>query len=424
MAKDINKILIALGAFKDVFSPIESCEMIKGVISRLRDKNFNPGIECVSIADGGEYSSDVIASHFDAEYISVINVLNPYKELVNSGYLMLDNNTAFIGSSDILRISPEFDNYKNPLNLTSYGLGQLVNHAIEQGVKKIMVGLGGTNTVDAGIGMLQALGIKFLGSDRQKLIPLDGKYYSGGDLYNIENIIVDTAVASKLSNINIQTLCDGRITIKEMYTPNNQKIGDKFNNERKAINAKLEQGIKQYANVIEHYLINVKGYKSRLQVESTDFYGVAGGINLSLNAIFNLEMRSGIDFFIDIMAVESKAQGSDLIITGEGRLDNSLAGKTPIGISRIAKKYDKPLLFLTGDVSDSLKQFFHGSSSEDLPSELKDNGISTIISCHHYYKNRKVPDDVIERNMIFRDNTPKILEEAIIHYFSRSGYIQ
>jgi len=425
MSQTITKILISLGSFKDIFSPKESCEMIRDIVSRAGWNDFSPEIKCISIADGGEYSSNVISEYCNAERILLTDIINPYKENVASEYFILDNDTAFIASSDILRILPEFDHFKNPLNLTSYGLGQLINDAINRGFKRIIIGLGGTNTVDGGIGMAQALGVTFLDKNNKELAPIDGKYYSGSDLKNIQSIVIDDSLSSKFSEISIEALCDGRIPLVQMHIPNNQKIGEKYNSDRESINNMIQLGIEKYSDVINNYLINnCKRDKEELSIKDLEYFGVAGGINLSLNAIFNTKMKPGIDFFINELDVESEIKKSDLIITGEGRLDNSLAGKTPIGISRIAKKYNKPVLYLTGDVIDSLKKYFDGSISRDLPLALKDSGVSTVISCHNSYVNQVMPDDVINKNKIYRENTPMIFNKAITKYFFENEYIK
>ena len=206
-----KKILIALGSFKDVFSPAESQNLIKKL---LLEYNCNLNITTISIADGGEYSHDVVKSNFDCVEVNLKNIISSNKKKVNSGYLLLDSNTAFISSSHILRLNND-DKSKNPLQLTSFGLGQLIRHAVTTNkVSTIYVGLGGTNTVDGGIGMLQALGTIFLDKSGEYLEPTDGKFFSGCDLKNIE-AIEENNIRHLYQNINIFSLCDGNIGIKD-----------------------------------------------------------------------------------------------------------------------------------------------------------------------------------------------------------------
>lgn len=413
MSDTTYNILIALGSFKDVFTPSESCNIIKQSI--LKDSSFR--IECCSLADGGEFSGEILSRELNLKKIDVKNVITPYKKKIISSYLVLDDNTVFICSSQILRILPKDDDYKNPMNLTSFGLGQLINDAINRGFSKILIGLGGTNTVDAGIGMAQALGAVFFDKNQKTLIPDDGKYFSGQDLLLIKKADFEKP-ALKLKNVLIESICDGRITIDDMQIPNNQKIGRKFNSSREKINDSLKIGILKYSDIIENYLARAPKKKFQdLIIRKQPFFGVAGGINLSLNAICNLNMRLGIDYFIEKLDIEKKIAFADLIITGEGRLDNSLGGKTPIGVSRLAKKHKKPVLYLTGDVNDSLKKYFRGDIAFNVSKSLSKNGVTAIISCHNFYTHKVLPDDILERNEIYRSNTPIIFERALREYF-------
>jgi glycerate 2-kinase len=425
MRKNIKKILIVMGAFKDVFTPKESCEMIKRVIEKNKNLNFIPEIECITIADGGEYSTYVVHESVSSKKNSVNKVVNAYKQEVNADYLMLDNETAFIGSSDILRIPPDLDEMKNPLELTSYGLGQLIKDSVSQGARKVIVGLGGTNTVDGGVGMAQAIGVRFLDDNYLDILPADRRYYSGKDLKYIKNIFIDKELVNKFKDIDVETLCDGTISIDEMYIPNNQKIGSTYDNIRSDINNDLQYNIGHYSDVVDCF---IKDRSGRLMTESTikgeEYYGVAGGINLSLEAIFNARFKSGSEYFISILDVENKINGADLIITGEGRIDNSLTGKAPVAVSKAAKKYGKPVLYLTGDVSESLEKYFDNEISLELPQAYLDSGITAIISCHLFYKNKTIPSDPLEAKIIFRKNTPIIFEKAISDYFYMREYLK
>lgn len=397
-----KKILIALGSFKDVFSPAESQNLIKKL---LLEYNCNLNITTISIADGGEYSHDVVKSNFDCVEVNLKNIISSNKKKVNSGYLLLDSNTAFISSSHILRLNND-DKSKNPLQLTSFGLGQLIRHAVTTNkVSTIYVGLGGTNTVDGGIGMLQALGTIFLDKSGEYLEPTDGKFFSGCDLKNIE-AIEENNIRHLYQNINIFSLCDGNIGIKDMHTPNNQKIGFHYNNDRNLINQDLVNGINKYISVISNYT-------NERDIKNGNFYGVAGGINISLCLLFNLEMSLGINFFIEALQIEKQIKLTDLVITGEGRFDNSLGGKAPVGISQLAKKYNKEVLYLVGDVSNDFKEYFEGNIASDLPHEIKINGISAIVSCHNFNKDMDIPIDQLDKENILKKNTEIVFKKSI-----------
>ena len=412
MKKKYN-ILIALGSFKDVFSPKESCKILEDAVKNAIDCN----IECITMADGGEYSHDVMKQNTQCITVDVPHVVTPHGKKVTVSYLLIDNTTAFVGASEILRMTQEYDAYKNPLNLTSFGLGQLVDDATKKGATEIIIGLGGTNTVDAGIGMAQALGARFLDENNDILVPTQGEYFTGKDLENIYDIDCKD-VMEKYGTISLKTLCDGDITLEEMYIPTNQKISAEYDVERNAIHKKLSHGIQSYCNVVERKSSVSREDDKTLQCQR--FYGVAGAINLSLKALFPKTMLLlGVDYFIELVKLEEKIKNADLVITGEGRFDNSLMGKTPIGISRLAKKHGKPVVYMCGDVDDSLKKGFTSSIAFTLPQDILDSGVSTLISCHKYYENPPEEEHNKEdKNLLYRHNTPKIFSEALREYFT------
>ena len=404
MKNDIKKILVALGSFKDVFSPRQSRNLIEKIIAK---SNSNFEVTSINLADGGEYSHEIVKENFICKEVFVRNVISPHKTKINSSYLLLDSDTAFISSSRILRIKPNLDKYKNPLNLTSYGLGQLIKHSIKKSkVKLIYIALGGTNTVDGGVGMLQALDVEFLGMDQSKLAPLDRKYFSGCDLKYIEQI-KNYNQLDHLKKIQVISLCDGDINISEMFTPNNQKISNLYNVNRKYINEELIIGIKKFSAVVAN-LFDIE------KIEKKCFFGAAGGINLSLKCFFPLKIQFGVDFFIDKLNIKKLIMNTDLVITGEGRYDNSLSGKTPVGICRLAKKYNKKVIYLSGDVNEELKCYFNDNVAYELPLELLKNGISTMISCHNL--NEAIPTHFMDINAlkkILRKNTKKVFEQSL-----------
>jgi len=399
----LSNVLIAMGSFKDVYNPKESVDLIKNIILNL-DEKIN--ISSISIADGGEYSHEVVKDNLNCKEIYVHDVVTPYKSKVISSYLVFDDNSAFISSSHILRILPELDKYKNPLNLTSYGLGQLIKNAIDKGIKKIFIGLGGTNTIDGGIGMLQALGAIYKDKYNNTIIPNDNEYFSGLDLIKIKSIIHNEK--ELYNDIDIVSCCDGIISIDEMSTPNNQKVGVTYKAKHKQIIVQLEKGINSYAHIV-----NAKN--------SDEFYGVAGGINLSLSFLFNTKMQLGIDFFIDSLKLEDKIKKADLVITGEGKLDNSFGGKTPIGISQLAKQYNKPVLYIVGDVENHYKKLFDKDTAYNLPEHIQDNGVDAIISCHHYNDSDENKNKLLPKVLMYRKNTQIVLESAIEKYFINKG---
>ena len=388
--------------------------MIHDVIKSLQLDNIS--LDIVPMADGGEYSSDVLFKASNCKRIFVKNIVNPYGKKIETHYLELDKNNTFIGSSEILGLSPEEEKYKNPLKLTSFGLGQLILHAINKGYKNIFLGLGGTSTVDGGIGMVQALGGIFFKSRSLKNNP--SKYLTGNDLSKIRGINLNE-IKDKTKNVKLTAVCDASISIKEMYIPTNQKISSYFDDKRKNIISNLENSLKNYYQIIMKTLsITNKWYNKDLI--NCKYLGVAGAINIGLLAVFNHRIILGSSYFSNLLDLEKKIQEADLVLTGEGKFDNTLEGKTPVGVSRLSKKYNKPVLLLCGTTSSSLKKYFKSYVSNKLPLKIVNNGIQTIISCHPHYDNVTLPDKYSDRIELFIKNNPKIFRQGLELFFQKN----
>ena len=149
------KILVASGSFKDVYDPIEACEVIRQALNQ--DKNQ---VETQPICDGGEYTFDILKRYFGMSEITAENIVNTYHRKGNARYLV-KGSEAHIVSSEILRLFPREDCYKNPLQLTDYGFGQLVWDALNRGYKDIILYIGGTSTVTCGMGFDATVSYKF-----------------------------------------------------------------------------------------------------------------------------------------------------------------------------------------------------------------------------------------------------------------------
>lgn len=418
MGKNFN-ILICAGSFKDVYSPMESCEVINSAIKGGINDGDDIITNIIPIVDGGEYSNDVLFAKFGFEKIHVDNVIDPRGVAVDSYYLSIDKNTAFIGSSQILGLSPVYEKDKNPLHLTSYGLGQLIKHAITGGYKRVILGLGGTSIVDGGIGMAQALGVTFLDDRGGCLVPHRGVYLTGSDLSRVRDVDWNS-ISSNFRDISIIALCDSRINIRQMHDVTNLKISRYYNKEREAINRQLESTLLVYCEIVAQRCLILEpdrsDYFSKLCEQ--EGVGVAGGIGISLFAIFQPELVDGITYFVEKLGLEDAIKSSDMVITGEGKFDfSSRKGKGPVGISNLAKKYNKPVLLLCGSVVSPLEKHFADYMSKDLPSEVRDVGISAIISCHEYYKGVSMPGSYNEEVALYKKVTPYIFKKALRSYF-------
>ncbi|WP_455543667.1 glycerate kinase family protein, partial [Intestinibacter sp.] len=231
---------------------------------------------------------------------------------------------------------------RNPLITTTFGTGELIKSALDKGVKKIIIGIGGSATNDGGAGMLQALGAKLLDKNGDELA------FGGGELSKLSKIDLSD-FDERVSNIEIEVACD----------VNNPLTGDKgasvvFGPQKgatKELVKVLDQNLGHYANV-------VKGTIGK-DMENEKGAGAAGGLGFALLAFCNGQLNPGIDIVIKYAKLSEKMQGASYVITGEGSIDSQTKfGKTPFGVSQVAKQYNIPVIAIAGNVGDGIEELY------------------------------------------------------------------
>ena len=233
---------------------------------------------------------------------------------------------------------PMVSGRENPLKTTTYGVGELILHAVMSGAQKIIIGLGGSCTNDGGCGLAAALGVKFLNKDKESFIPV------GESLGEI--LYIDSSNLNKqLKDIKMFAMCD---VTNPLYGP--QGAAYIFGPQKGAneeIVKVLDENLKKYGDLLE----KIPGKE---EVSSLPGAGAAGGLGAGLNALLNVSLVSGIDMILDSIHFDDMIENSDLIITGEGQIDGqSLGGKAIFGISKYAKAKDIPLCVVTGQALDN-----------------------------------------------------------------------
>lgn len=333
------KILVAPDSFKGSLSSKEVLKAISEGIRRAID--IDAEIVGLPIADGGEGTVDALITSLGGKIIDV-DVLGPLGNVVKGYFGVLNDGTAVIemAASSGLNLVP--NDMRNPLITTTYGVGQLIKEALDAGCRKFIIGLGGSATNDGGAGMIQALGVKLLDEDG-KDIP-----YGGGNLHKLKK--VDTSsidkrvyessfiVASDVTN----PLC-GEYGASAVYGPQKGATPEMVEI--------LDRNLKHYSSVI----------KETLGKDFSDVpgAGAAGGLGFSLMAFLNAKIRSGIDIVMEASNIDEKVKSCDIVITGEGNTDFQTAyGKAPAGIARIAKKYGKPVVILSGGLGKNYKDLY------------------------------------------------------------------
>lgn len=329
----MKKAVLIPDSFKGTLSSQKICDIISDKIQ----KHF-PGCETVSIpvADGGEGSVDCFLSALGGEKVTE-TVKNPYFEDMESFYGLIDNgNTAVIEMASCAGL-PLVEDRKDPKKTTTYGVGQLILAAAAKGVKKIIVGLGGSSTNDGGCGAAAAVGIKFYNAAGESFVP------TGGTTGEIASIDFSGRDAS-LNGIEIVTMCDidnpmyGPTGASHVFAP--QKGADP------ETVLFLDKGIQNLCEVIK----KDKG----VDLSETPGGGAAGAMGAGMIAFFDSRLQMGIQTVLDTVEFDRVISDADMVFTGEGKLDSqSLRGKVVIGVAARAQKQSVPVTVIVGGAADN-----------------------------------------------------------------------
>lgn len=387
------KILVATGSFKDVYSPLEAAEVITSALNAEKNE-----ISSVPFCDGGEYTYEVLCRSFGYEEVTVANVLNPYGVPCVCRYLR-NGEEAHIVSSCIIRLYPEEDAYKNPLQLTDYGFGQLIADAIQKGCTKLTLYIGGTSTVCCGMGTIQALGAKLYDTSGNLLT----SPCTGADLEKISRIVPpDTG----FGGVSVHIVGDGNSKVDALPGITALKVGKTFSAQKEAIVTASMRGIR---NIVR--LTGISPEK--------DFTGAAGGILFGLEQLFeNVRYTLGGLYFNEVLGIEEHIRQADLVITGEGRYDNTADGKAPSVIASLAKKCGKPAILVCGQIEKTAMDDYSGGivDCQNHPQFLA-QGITKLFTCQEFYDSFPLPDTYQASIHFFREKTPLLMKEL----FAKAG---
>lgn len=305
------------------------------------------------LADGGEGTVDALVQATGGKFISR-QVEGPRGEPVTATFGILgDEHTAVIemAAASGLPLVPE--EFRDLLRTTTYGTGQLITAALDQGCRQLIVGIGGSATNDGGAGMAQALGVRFL-DEQGRPIPR----VSGGRLKDIAHIDI-SELDSRLGQCQVRIACDvdnplyGPQGAAYVYAP--QKGADP------AQVKQLDAGLRHYAQVLEEAL-----GESVAEIPGS---GAAGGLGAGLLAFADASLQPGVEIVTEVVELRKKVQGADLIITGEGRIDRQTAfGKAPSAPAKLGKELGIPVIGIGGSV-------------EVEAGELYECGFTALFSC-------------------------------------------
>ncbi|MEZ7734434.1 glycerate kinase [Gemella sp. 27098_8_149] len=324
------KVLIAVNEFKGSLTSLEIGE----IISDKLNSNYDYISSIVQpIADGGDGFLSIFKG-FNKEKFTTINAAH---EECDVNYLInLEKKEVVIEVSEVIGLKYLTEEQKNPYITTTVGLGKLISFLLDKGIEHFIIGLGGSATNDCGIGMLNELGIKF--SDK----------YGATCKHGINDL-------KKISNINTELVNDklknSRFTI--ISDVNNPLIGPNGSTyvflKQKGLNEIEFQEVDSY---IERFA-NLVNMKTNLNNTLKDGSGAAGGLGFAFMTFCNATIQSGSQFMINYLGLEEIIQKMDIIVTGEGKIDRqSYMGKAPIEIAKIAKRFNKKVIFLAGSILD------------------------------------------------------------------------
>ena len=323
------KIVIAPDSFKESLTALEVAEAIEAGLKKVL-----PDAEYVKVpmADGGEGTVQSLVDATEGRLISA-EVCAPLGNKVKAEFgLSGDGRTAIIemaAASGLHLVPPEA---RNPLRTTSYGTGELILAALDEGVEKIIVGIGGSATNDGGAGMLQALGALLLDAQHQ---PIGA---GGGCLQDLAAIDL-SGLDKRLADVEIVVACD----------VDNPLCGEKG---ASAVFGPQKGATPEMVQALDSGLLHFAAIAARdlgLDIQSPAGAGAAGGMGGGVLLLPDARLQAGVQIVMEAVKLAEKVQDADLVITGEGRMDaQSVHGKTPIGVAHTAKAFGKPVIAIVG----------------------------------------------------------------------------
>lgn len=325
------KIIIAPDSFKESLSSLEVAQQIE---AGFREVYPDAVYLKLPVADGGEGTVEALVAATAGEFRKA-RVCGPLGEPVEAIYgICGDGRTAVIEMAAASGLSLVPPGQRNPLVTSSFGTGELIRHALDEGLRHLLIGIGGSATNDAGAGMLQALGVRFLDAQQRQLAP------GGGALGQLANIDL-SELDPRLQDCRIEVACDvdnpltGSRGASAVFGPQKGATPSMV--------AQLDANLAHFARIVERDLGR--------QIAEEPGAGAAGGMGGALMGFFNASLRPGVEIVIDAINLKSLVADADLVITGEGRIDaQSLSGKTPVGIARVARQHGVPVIAIAGSL--------------------------------------------------------------------------
>lgn len=341
-------IILAPDSFKGSLSMIQVAEAMKTGAQRVFPEAF---FYLLPMADGGEGTVDSVLYCLDGKRVTA-EAVDALERPIQSYFGILNNGTAIVEMAAASGLPLLQEAERDAMTATTYGTGQLIRAALDAGCRTVMVGIGGSATNDAGVGMAQALGIRFLDCNGQP-VPAGGQY--AGSIEHIDLSQMDP----RIRETKFTVLCDvtnplcGKNGASRVFGPQKGATPEQVEI--------LDQNLSHFGSVVKKQF--------GVDYASKPGAGAAGGLGMALMAFLGAELQSGIDSMIQFSDFPSIAPEADLVITGEGRIDGqTVFGKVPVGVARAAKAFDLPVVAIGGCLSETARDVFCA-------------GIDTVESC-------------------------------------------
>lgn len=342
------KIIFASDSFKGSLSSAQVNSIEIEVAKEILGEGEYLSLE---VADGGEGTLSAIERSVPGYVRKHAVVTAPLGNKIEASYL-IRGNEAIVEMAEASGLTLVEESLRNPMNTTTLGTGELIREAIIDGARTIFIGIGGSATNDGGIGAMIALGYRF--------IKADGTVCEGygRELKEITSID-DSRIMSELKDCTFVVMCDvknpltGPNGATHTFGPQKGAVGD--------ILRSLEEGMINYQNVLEAYTGN--------DLKTIEGYGAAGGLGAALHAILGGTLKSGVDVLLDLAHFDEMLEGTQAVVSGEGRTDwQTLNGKVVYGIAKRCKEHGVPLHVISGSLGDGIE-------------ELYDIGVTTMTPC-------------------------------------------
>lgn len=334
------KAIIGMDSFKGSLSSVDANQ---AVVIGIKQVFPDAVVKSFAMADGGEGTVETLVDGMNGSLVEV-SVTGPLGTPIKASYgLIEDEDLAIVEVASACGLTLLSEDKLNPLVTTTFGVGELINHAFKAGARKFIIGLGGSSTNDGGAGMLQAMGYEFLDGAGKEI------EFGGGALSSVHSIN-QTAESEKFKDCEFRVACDvsnvlyGEQGASYIFGPQKGAGSDMLK--------VLDAGLKHYAEMTYQEM--------NIDITKVAGGGAAGGLGAAFHGYLNGQLESGVELIMDVLGVEAEIEDANLVITGEGRIDAQTSmGKVPAGMANMAGKYNVPIVAVGGSLSEDAYDLNH-----------------------------------------------------------------